>query len=88
MGALTISTEDRPSGAVRDPNDTRDGESEHGDPANAGARVGGEAAGGIRPQPGDPTNPAAADARAADRDRRQEARGLGDDGPRSTDGTR
>ena len=51
---------------------------------NAGARRGGEAAGGIEPQPADPTNPAAAHARARARDDEMAADHMGDDGARST----
>ena len=51
---------------------------------NAGARRGGEAAGGIEPQPEDPTNPAAAYARARARDDEMAADHMGDDGARST----
>ena len=98
-----ISTENQPKGAARNPSDTLNRENEHVEPGqrqwnddsaenpqtaqNAGARTGGEAVGGIQPQPGDPTSPAAADARAARRDAGQKARGLGDDRARSTDRT-
>jgi hypothetical protein len=51
---------------------------------NASARRGGEAAGGIEPQPEDPTNPAAANARARARDDEMAASNMGDDGARST----
>jgi len=51
---------------------------------NASARRGGQAVGGLDPQPADPTSPAAATARAQDRDRAMEEGGFGDDGPRST----
>jgi len=51
---------------------------------NGAVRRGGEAAGGIDPQPGDPTSPDLADRRAATRDEAQAERGLGDDEGRST----
>lgn len=51
---------------------------------NASARRGGEAIGGIAPQPGDPTDPASAEARGKARDDAMKADDMGDDGPRST----
>src|SRR3982750_142936 len=51
---------------------------------NGTVRRGGEAVGGVAPQPGDPTSPGLADARAEERDEAQAERGFGDDGPRST----
>ena len=51
---------------------------------NGAVRDGGAAAGGIAPQPQDPTNPDMADVHAADRDAAQAARGFGDDRARST----
>jgi hypothetical protein len=51
---------------------------------NASVRRGGEAAGGIAPQAGDPTNPDLADARAEERDQAQAEHGFGEDGARST----
>ena len=81
--ASNISTENQPKGAARNPSDTLD---RRDDRTNAAARPGGEPAGGIAPQPGDPTSPAQADARAADRDAAQTERGLGDDGATSTRG--
>lgn len=89
-----LSTEYQPRGSARNPSDTLDRPGAERDaseaPAtiqNATVRRGGEAAGGIAPHPGDPTSPAEADQRAADRDAAQQRRGLGDDGPRSTDGS-
>jgi hypothetical protein len=78
-----ISTENQPKGAARNPSDTLD---RGGTDQNAGAKPGGEAAGGNASRSGDPTSPAAADAAAAKQDRAQAARGLGDDGPRSNQG--
>jgi hypothetical protein len=98
-----ISTEHQPKGSALNPSDTLDRENEYVEPGqrqwnddsaekpetaqNAGARRGGETAGGIQPQPGDPTDPGTANVRAADRDKRRQAQGFGDDGPRSTEGT-
>ena len=97
-----ISTENQPTGSAGNLSDTLDRENQHVEPGqrqwnddsaekpetaqNAGARTGGEAAGGTRMRPGDPTSPGEAEARAADRDAKQQARGLGEDGPRSTAG--
>jgi hypothetical protein len=50
---------------------------------NASVRAGGEAAGGIAAQAGDPTSPAAANARSGTDDDEQAANDFGDDGPRS-----
>jgi hypothetical protein len=51
---------------------------------NASVRRGGQAIGGIAPQPGDPTDPASAEARGKARDDAMRADNLGEDGPRST----
>ena len=96
-----LSTEHQPKGSARNPSDTLDRENKDVEPGqrqwnddsrekpediqNASVRRGGEAEGGIDPQPGDPTSPAQAAARAAARDRAQEERGLGDGGGGSTD---
>lgn len=92
-----LSTEHQPEGAAGNPSDTlnRNGAAsgEHpsagrpGDTAqdrqNATWRSGGEAKGGIAAKAGDPTSPAAADARATGRDEEQARRGFGDDGAAS-----
>lgn len=95
-----LSTEHQPKGSTGNPSDTLDRTNEHVEPGqrqwnedssekpdtirNASARRGGEAAGGIAPRPGDPTNPAQADARASAREAEQARRGMGDDRGGST----
>jgi hypothetical protein len=76
------STEHQPNGSARNPSDTLDRDATQ----NASVRRGGEAAGGVAPKEGDPTGPADADARAAERDRAQRERGLGNDEPATDEG--
>jgi hypothetical protein len=77
-----LSTEYQPKGSARNMSDTLD----RGEDQNGSVRRGGEAAGGVAPQTGDPTSPAEADARAAGRDQAQRARGLGNDEPATEEG--
>lgn len=77
-----LSTEHQPKGSARNPSDTLDRNATQ----NATVRRGGEAAGGVAPKAGDPTSPAEADARAAERDRAQREQGLGNDAPATEEG--
>lgn len=77
-----LSTEYQPEGSARNVRDTLDRDAAQ----NASVRRGGQAAGGVTPQPDDPTSPAEANARAVGRDQAQRARGLGDDEPATDEG--
>jgi hypothetical protein len=101
MADENISAEHQPKGSARNLSDTLDRQNEQVAPGqrqwnddssedpdaqqNASVRRGGEAAGGITPRSGDPSTPAAAEARAAARDGDQADNSFGDDAAESTD---